>query len=160
MDFISSQKLLRPIHREIFLKAKCASDVYTSNISNNRLVLDTTMDAQGLTATGANAFLHKRIMFPSKRAASGFAKIPVYRFLKRAHTYFYTTVKTTAVKVFVETMHELSGNQIGHSIMPPNAKKARIVLSNADAVALVGDLVLVNNARAWKSPLAAVSAVL
>lgn len=154
------QKLLRPVHREISLNAKCASDVYTSNVSNNRLVLDTTMDAQGLTAAGANVLLHKRVLFPSKRAASGFAKIPVYRFLKRAHTYFYTTVKTTAVKVFVETMHELSGNQIGHSTMPLNAKKARIVLSEADAIALVGDLVLVNNTRAWKSLLAAVSAVL
>eukprot|EP00170_Pyropia_yezoensis_P003760 contig_15781_g3771 len=46
------KKLLRPIHREIFLKAKCASDVYTPNISDNPLVLDTTMDAQGLTAAG------------------------------------------------------------------------------------------------------------
>lgn len=58
---VSQQKLLRPIHREIFLKAKCASDVYTSNICNNQLVLDTTMDAEGLTAAGANAFLHESV---------------------------------------------------------------------------------------------------
>lgn len=64
------QKLLRPIHREISLNAKCASDVYTSSVSNNRLVLDTTMDAQGLTAAGANVLLHKRVLFPSKRAAN------------------------------------------------------------------------------------------
>eukprot|EP00170_Pyropia_yezoensis_P000462 contig_2448_g463 len=57
-------------------------------------------------------------------------------------------------------MRELSGNQIGHSTTPLNAKKARIVLSEADSIALVGDLVLVNNTRAWKSLLAAVSAVL
>lgn len=86
--------------------------------------------------------------------------MPVYRFLKRSHTYLYSTIKMTAVKAFVEKLHELSGNQIGHKVMPRNGKKERIVLSTNDALSLVGDLTLVNNTKAWKSLLAALLAVL
>eukprot|EP00170_Pyropia_yezoensis_P005512 contig_22408_g5527 len=111
----AATKLLRRIHREIFLKAKCASDVYTSNICNNQLVLDTAMDAEA---------------------------------------------QSRSVKAFVEKLHELSGNQIGHKVMPRNGKKERIVLSTNDALSLVGDLTLVNNTKAWNSLLAALLAVL
>lgn len=60
----------------------------------------------------------------------------------------------------MEKLHELSGNQIGHKVMPRNGKKERIVLSTNDALSLVGDLTLVNNTKAWNSLLAALLAVL
>lgn len=154
------QALLLPELRENFKSADDAASVFPSNKWHNRLLLKATIAALDLPAAEASKFLHLRIPFPSGKTKKGYIVKPVFRYLKQTVSYFYTTIRVTAVKEFVDSLHERSGNIIGHLYKPPNAKRARVVLTAEEATTLVSVDSLMDDLNAWNAVLDALAAVI
>lgn len=144
--------------RDNFRGAEDAASVYPSDAWHNHLLLRETMKALSLTAAEASIFLNQRISFPSGKSKSGTIVKPIYRYLKQTVSYFYTTIRQTAVKEFVKCLHERSDEAIGQVYKPAKAKRGRIVLSKEEAMALLSDRSLMDDMLAWSSVLGAVAA--
>lgn len=98
------------------------------------------------------------MQFPSEKALSSGTVKPVYRFLKQQVTYFYSTVRQTAVKEFVDCLLKRSDRTVGHSYKAPNAKRARVILTREEANTRLGSFL--GDSDVWKFMVDALRAVI
>lgn len=155
-----SQLQLRPRLRMNCVDAACAADVYPSTQWHTNALVDTTKSVLGLSRSAAWQFLHQKVQFPSSAAKKPYLSKPVFRYLRQTVSYFYSCIQQTAVRVFVDRLHEYSGQSIGSLPTPVNSKRPQLVLSKVEAVSLLaGDNFLVD-VRAWEAVVDALAAVL
>ncbi|KAK1860909.1 hypothetical protein I4F81_003495 [Pyropia yezoensis] len=125
-------------------------------VDNRLLRLQKSVDAASrtwslsLSATDASAFLHSRVRFPSK-SRSGRTIKTVSRYLKQTVSYFYTQIRQTAVKQFVDSLYKHSNHAMGKPYKAPNAKRARIILTKENALELLSTDGLLEEVAPWKA---------
>lgn len=150
--------LLLPELRKNLCNATDATSVYQTSSWHNRMLLRLTMEESSLSATDASAFLHSRVRFPSK-SRSGRTIKTVSRYLKQTVSYFYTQIRQTAVKQFVDSLYKHSNHAMGKPYKAPNAKRARIILTKENALELLSDDGLLEEVAPWKACIDALVAV-
>lgn len=134
--------------------------MYPSTKSNNHLLRSVTRMALVATPAAAGKFLHRRVEFPARKRKGNCATKSVYRYLKQTISYFYTTIRLTAVREFVEKLHEYSQQTIGRMYTPPNSTRAHLILSQEEAATLVAGGTFLNDVYAWPALVDALAAVL
>lgn len=152
------QDLLLPELRKNLCNAADATSVYQTSSWHNRMLLHLTMEELSLSATDASAFLHSRVRFPSK-SRSGRTIKTVSRYLKQTVSYFYTQIRQTAVKQFVDSFYKHSNHAMGKPYKAPNAKRARIILTKENALELLSTDGLLEEVAPWKACIDALVAV-
>lgn len=133
--------------------------MYRTSMWHNRVLLTTTMSTLSLTSAEASLFLRKKVMYPSTNDKSGFAEQSVSRFLKRSTSYFFTSIRTKAVKQYILSLNQLSKGAVGHTHTPPRSKRARLVFRPADAVKLLTGNFFITDPNSWRALLDALGAV-
>lgn len=126
---------------------------------HNALLLTAAKEGLNISSAEASAFLHQRVAFPSKMSKSGYTEKSVYQYLKQAQSYFYTSIRQTAVKAFVASLHEYSRQSIGRMEVPLKSKRATLMLCKAEAVSLLADDTFLKDVASWPALLDAVAAV-
>lgn len=127
---------------------------------HNRLLLDSARAALGVSAAAASKFLHQKVMFPSTHKKKDYVEKPVYRYLKQTLSYFYTTIRLTAVRVFIDRVYEHSRHTIGRMDMTPDVKRSRLVLSKKEALSLLTGDNFLTDVHAWPALVDALAAVM
>lgn len=117
------------------------------------------MKALNLSATDSSAFLHSRVRFPTQYSKTGYTTKSVSRYLKQTVSSFYTQVRQTVVKVFVDIVYTHSNSVMGKPCIAPNAKRARIALSKKEALSLLDGNAVLEDMAAWRAFLDALEAV-
>lgn len=154
------QALLRPLLHQNFRDATSASTVYRSAKWNIRLLRTTTKTVLAVSPLAAAKFLHRRVDFPSRKGKNQFSTKSVYRYLKQTISYYYTTIRLTAVREFVNKLHEYSHQTVGRLYAPPNATRTRLILSREEANSLVAGGSFLTDVYAWPALVDAVAAVI
>lgn len=89
----------------------------------------------------------------------GYNTKTVSRYLKQTVSYFYTQIRQTAVKTFVDGVFNHSNHEMGKLYKAPNAKRAHVVLTEENALALLGGNTLLDDVAPWAAFLDALVAV-
>lgn len=140
--------------------AKTAAAIYPSTKQNNRLLMSATRMALATAPAAATKFLHRRVEFPSRGGKKRFSSKSVYRYLKQTVSYFYTSIRLTAVKTFLVKVHEYSQQTVGRMHTPRDACRGRLVLSKEEALSLVADGSILTDVYAWPALVDALAAVI
>lgn len=156
----SHQALIRPALHENFRVARTATSIYPSVRQNNRLLVSAARMALATSPAAATKFLHRRVQFPSRGGKKMFSTKSVYRYLKQTVSYFYTTIRLTAVKTFIHKVHEYSQQTVCHMHIPPNAIRARLVLTKEEALSYVTNTSFLTDVYAWPALVDALAAVI
>lgn len=142
-----------------FIKASDAGSVYPSAPTISKLLVNKTMEVNRLSKAAATNMLHKVVPFPSPKSPSGFTRCPVYKYLSRTISYFYTIVQKEAVKEFVKCVHEL-GTNVGHKVYYNNsATRYRVALTPTEAASLGVNNNFLSVSHGWQATVAAGLAV-
>lgn len=73
--------------------------------------------------------------------------------------YFFTSIRTKAVKQYILSLNQLSKGAVGHTHTPPRSKRARLVFRPADAVKLLTGNFFITDPNSWRALLDALGAV-
>lgn len=128
-----------------------ASGSFPAAPTISKLLVQKTMAVNRLSRPLATSFLHKVVPFPSTKSPTGFTREPIYKFLGRTISYFYTIIQKEAVKVFVRRVHEL-GTNVGFKVYyPGSTTRYRVALTQTEAARLGAHNNFLTTSHGWQA---------